>query len=150
MPVQSEFGRIKTNPFWTSSQDDARVIAVDWSRGCALPNYIQAVANTQLVGRQIAVVLHKLMEISPDNVSPGTTHYIGHSLGAQMAKFFSEYFRNLSGNLLIGRITGERTAIESSVLRISILTDDNWLQLYHRIFQLWTLPHLYSKFKMSV
>ncbi|XP_003741778.1 phospholipase A1 [Galendromus occidentalis] len=84
---------------------DAIVITVDWSKGSCPPFYAKSVVNTQVVGREIAVVLQKLMELSPENVNPGTTHYIGHSLGAQMAKFFSEYFRTLSGGLLISRIT---------------------------------------------
>lgn len=63
--------------------------------------------NAQLVGRQIAVVLQKLIKISPRNVTAETTHFIGHSLGAQMGKFFSEYFKKLGAKSSIGRITGE-------------------------------------------
>lgn len=91
----------------TVHQEDALVVAVDWSGGCRLPFYAQAAVNTQLVGREVAVVLYKLLQSSPENVSPGTTHFIGHSLGAQMGMFFSDYFKTLSGGLLVGRITGE-------------------------------------------
>lgn len=41
---------------------NANVIVVDWSRGAVLPNYVQAAANTQLVGKQLALMMHSMSQ----------------------------------------------------------------------------------------
>ncbi|RWS06517.1 Pancreatic lipase-related protein 1-like protein [Dinothrombium tinctorium] len=77
---------------------DLNVIIVDWEKGAALPNYIQAAANARLVGKQIALLIdiinrEKLMK-------PKDYHIIGFSLGAHIAGFAGTEVKNLS------RITG--------------------------------------------
>lgn len=54
---------------------------------------------------QIAVLLQNLMEDFSFVMKSEYIHFIGHGLGAQMAKPFSEYFVKLTG-LAIGRVTG--------------------------------------------
>ena len=69
------------------SQENANVIAVDWSQGSAAlqgdiesiftdPPYITAVNNVKIVALKTAVFLAQA------NIDPLTTHCIGHSLGA--------------------------------------------------------------------
>lgn len=63
---------ICTPPF----QNEAAII-VDWSNGCTFPYYAQSVVNMELVGRQVAVVLWKLMQGVPESVSPSLVHFVG-------------------------------------------------------------------------
>lgn len=78
--------------------DDCLVVCVDWENGATLPNYVRAATNTQLVGRQIAIVLKDLADHHQLELSK--VHIIGFSLGAHVAGF--------AGSLLPGlrRITG--------------------------------------------
>ncbi|XP_076465320.1 pancreatic lipase-related protein 2-like [Babylonia areolata] len=78
------------------------VIAVDWSRGARAPNYPQAVANTRVVGAQLATLIRTL------GTAPDRWHLIGHSLGAQVAGFAGAKFGPDLGfvSQKIGRITG--------------------------------------------
>ncbi|KAG7212631.1 hypothetical protein KM043_012917 [Ampulex compressa] len=80
--------------------EDANVLILDWTRGAGT-TYSAAVANTELVGRQLALVLL-------DSISLGTPmkniHIVGFSLGAHVAGCASEMLK--SRNLLLGRITG--------------------------------------------
>lgn len=78
--------------------EDCLVICVDWENGSVLPNYVRAATNTQLVGRQIAIVLRDLVEHNTLDLEK--VHIIGFSLGAHVAGF--------AGALLPGlkRITG--------------------------------------------
>lgn len=90
-------------------QEDVIVITVDWARGAsATHTYMQTVRNSQVVGRQIALILHSLVKKSDGFLIPKKTHWIGHGLGAQMTIFFWEFYRVLSGNLVIGKITGSQ------------------------------------------
>lgn len=79
-------------------QDDVNVIVVDWENGAALPNYVQAAANTQLVGKQLARLAQLLN--SEHGHSASDYHLIGFSLGAHIAGFAGAELRNVS------RITG--------------------------------------------
>ncbi|XP_003748108.1 phospholipase A1 [Galendromus occidentalis] len=81
------------------------VILVDWLNGAGPYDFFYpiAVVNTDLVGRQIAVLLHQLM--STYALKPVTIHYVGHSLGAQCGHFFAEYFKQISGGMKVNRIT---------------------------------------------
>lgn len=78
--------------------EDCLVMCVDWENGATLPNYVRAATNTQLVGRQIAIVLKDLADHNQLELSK--VHIIGFSLGAHVAGF--------AGSLLPGlrRITG--------------------------------------------
>ncbi|XP_076321469.1 pancreatic lipase-related protein 2-like isoform X2 [Tachypleus tridentatus] len=77
---------------------DVNIIVVDWNKGARLPNYVQAAANSRLVGREIAELIRLV------NYERGTVnedyHLIGYSLGAHIAGFVGTEIKNLS------RITG--------------------------------------------
>ncbi|XP_060829705.1 pancreatic triacylglycerol lipase-like [Bombus pascuorum] len=80
--------------------EDTNVLVLDWTRGAAT-TYSAAVANTELVGRQLGLALL-------DAVNLGTLaeniHVIGFSLGAHVAGCASEILKKNS--ILLGRITG--------------------------------------------
>lgn len=69
------------------NQSDANVIVVDWSKGADyLPtNYEQAVANTEVVGT-ILTLMVKTLE-NHRGATETHIHIIGHSLGAHVAGF---------------------------------------------------------------
>lgn len=73
---------------------------MDWARGAGF-NYGTAVANSELVGRQLALVLLDTVNLGID---PADIHVIGFSLGAHVAGCASELLKRK--NLLLGRITG--------------------------------------------
>ncbi|XP_054710964.1 pancreatic lipase-related protein 2-like [Uloborus diversus] len=76
---------------------DENVIIVDWSGSNRFP-YTVSVANTRLVGAQIAELIHFLYK--SEGASPESFHLVGHSLGAHVAGYVGERLHNL------GRITG--------------------------------------------
>ncbi|XP_015592390.1 pancreatic triacylglycerol lipase isoform X2 [Cephus cinctus] len=80
--------------------EDANVIILDWTRGAGT-TYQAAVANTELVGRQLALILLDVIKLG---VNPVNIHIIGFSLGAHVAGCASEVLKKR--NLLLGRITG--------------------------------------------
>ncbi|CAG5121723.1 unnamed protein product, partial [Candidula unifasciata] len=75
---------------------DFNVIIVDWSLGNKLPIF-QAVANTRLVGAQVALLVNYLIETI--DLKADDVHIIGQSLGAQIAGYAGERIAGL------GRIT---------------------------------------------
>ncbi|RWS05831.1 Pancreatic lipase-related protein 1-like protein, partial [Leptotrombidium deliense] len=77
---------------------DSNIIVVDWEKGAALPNYVQAAANTRLVGKQIALLIQTINR--EKGMSAKDYHMIGFSLGAHIAGFTGSEIRNIS------RITG--------------------------------------------
>ena len=79
-------------------QGDVNVICVDWENGANLPNYVRAAVNTRLVGRQVALLINSLNELTGSKNSD--FHLIGFSLGAHVAGFAGAELFNLS------RITG--------------------------------------------
>ncbi|CAN7941578.1 unnamed protein product, partial [Ixodes hexagonus] len=86
-------------------QTDCNFIIVLWTRGAAKPLYHIAARNTALVGRQMALLLRKLVDKFPTTVLPSDIHLIGFSLGAHAAGFCGRTFTLLT-NKTIGRITG--------------------------------------------
>lgn len=86
--------------------EDVNVIVVDWEKGAALPNYVQAAGNTRLVGHKIASLIKSI------NAKYGLTgnsyHLIGFSLGAHVAGFAGMEIRNSTSvsRSWINRITG--------------------------------------------
>ncbi|XP_076179795.1 pancreatic triacylglycerol lipase isoform X2 [Ptiloglossa arizonensis] len=80
--------------------EDVNVLVLDWTRGAAT-TYSAAVANTELVGRQLGLVLLDTINLGthPENI-----HVVGFSLGAHVAGCASEVLKKK--NLLMGRITG--------------------------------------------
>jgi hypothetical protein len=78
------------------------VITVDWEKGAAGPSYSQAVANTELVGRQTGLLLVDMVALG---VRPSDIHMIGFSLGAHVAACAAHIV--LTRLLVkVGRITG--------------------------------------------
>ncbi|KOC67729.1 Pancreatic lipase-related protein 2 [Habropoda laboriosa] len=80
--------------------EDLNVLVIDWTRGAAT-TYSAAVANTELVGRQLGLVLLDTINLGtlPENI-----HVIGFSLGAHVAGCASEILKRRK--ILVGRISG--------------------------------------------
>jgi len=76
---------------------DYNVVRVDWGGG-SLPMYCKAVANTRVVGLEIAHLVNFL--IDDYQLNPASVHLIGHSLGAHTSGYAGERITGL------GRITG--------------------------------------------
>lgn len=74
---------------------------MDWQKGAAGPSYVAAAANTQLVGRQLALLLMDTIILGSN---PLNTHIIGFSLGAHIAGYAGRAI--LKKGLKVGRITG--------------------------------------------
>jgi pimeloyl-ACP methyl ester carboxylesterase len=79
------------------SAEDVNVIVVDWSNGNGLP-YMQATANTQVVGAVIAKLVNTF--VNTLGVKASDVHLIGHSLGAHISGYAGAKIKGL------GRITG--------------------------------------------
>jgi len=84
--------------YYTYHHQGVNVIVVDWSQGAKGPNYLQATANTRVVGAQIASLILTAEELGGD---ASKFHVIGHSLGAQIGGYAGFF---LNGRL--GRISG--------------------------------------------
>lgn len=64
-------------------------------------NQLQAAANTQVVGRQLALFINSLDETPSSNI-----HISGHSLGGQIAGYAGKYWNKINTNgPKIGKIT---------------------------------------------
>ena len=83
------------------SQYDFNVILVDWEAGAQIP-YLQATANAQLVGRQIALLVDTLTSIGGASVAD--FHLMAHSLGCHVVGYAGARIPGL------GRITGKSRA----------------------------------------
>jgi hypothetical protein len=79
------------------------VITADWEKGASGPSYSQAVANTELVGRQMGLLLIDMVNLG---VRPSDIHMVGFSLGAHIAACASHIILTRL-HVKIGRITGE-------------------------------------------
>lgn len=82
-------------------QCDCNVVLMDWTKGARGPQYATAAANTELVGRQLAILLLHMINAG---LRPGDVHLVGFSLGAHVAGSASEIVK-MKGHL-VGRITG--------------------------------------------
>ncbi|KAF7287335.1 hypothetical protein GWI33_001695 [Rhynchophorus ferrugineus] len=80
---------------------DCNVILMDWKIGARGPQYVVAAANTEVVGRELGILLTKMVE---NGLKTKNIHLIGFSLGAHVAGSASEILKG-KGHL-IGRITG--------------------------------------------
>uniref|UniRef100_A0ABD2XJV1 phospholipase A1 n=1 Tax=Trichogramma kaykai TaxID=54128 RepID=A0ABD2XJV1_9HYME len=80
--------------------EDANVIVVNWARGAG-SSYGLAVSNTELVGRQLGLILSDAVDMG---VPPARMHLVGFSLGAHVAGCASEVLKKRGH--LPGRITG--------------------------------------------
>ncbi|RZF32030.1 hypothetical protein LSTR_LSTR007108 [Laodelphax striatellus] len=81
--------------------ENCNVILVDWEKGAAGPSYAVAAANTQLVGRQLALLLSDMTSLGTQATH---IHVIGFSLGAHIAGFAGRAIQQRG--MLLGRITG--------------------------------------------
>ncbi|KAI4462097.1 lipase [Holotrichia oblita] len=81
--------------------DDYNIINMDWSTAAKGPQYAQAAANTEIVGRQLGLLLEQMIRLG---LNPDVVHLIGFSLGAHVAACASEILKNRT--ILLGRITG--------------------------------------------
>ncbi|XP_035206598.1 pancreatic triacylglycerol lipase-like isoform X2 [Stegodyphus dumicola] len=75
--------------------EDCNVFLVDWSGGDG-PLYEQAVANTRVVGAELALFIKTLQNLG---IQPESIHIIGHSLGSHIAGYAGKRLKRL------GRIT---------------------------------------------
>lgn len=81
----------------------ATVIVLDWSEGSS-PPYVQAAANTRIVGAITGHLLHTLAEeLNMPNLDK--VHLIGHSLGAHLCGYTGFYLQR-DFKEKVGRITG--------------------------------------------
>lgn len=80
---------------------DFNVVIVDWTGGFGFLgiDYPQAVANTRVVGAQVADLINTIVHMSSKQ-KPHHFHIIGHSLGAHIAGYAGERVGGL------GRISG--------------------------------------------
>nr|CAD7193722.1 unnamed protein product [Timema douglasi] len=81
-------------------RENVNVIIVDWEMGAA-NSYPAAVANTELVGRQMSLLLFDMLTLG---ANPSKMHVIGFSLGAHIAGCAGHILQNRGVKL--GRITG--------------------------------------------
>lgn len=81
--------------------DDYNVLLMDWKIGARGPQYVSAAANSEIVGRELGILLLKLVE---KGSNPRNMHLIGFSLGAHVAGTASEILKEKG--YLLGRITG--------------------------------------------
>ncbi|RWS05657.1 pancreatic lipase-related protein 2-like protein [Dinothrombium tinctorium] len=76
--------------------EEFNIFGVDWSKG-AETNYMQAVANTRVVGALTAHFINKLVQF--ENARIDNIHFIGFNLGAYISSYVGTYQK-------IGRLTG--------------------------------------------
>lgn len=76
------------------------VILVDWSGGSKVSIYLQAVANTRIVGAIVATFLNRLHKAQGTNNN--NIVVVGHSLGGQIAGFVGERMNKPKIRLIIG------------------------------------------------
>lgn len=74
------------------------VVAVDWSKGADNINYIQAAANTRVVGATTASLIKELHNVA--HLAYNKVHLVGHSLGSHISGYAGERVHG------VGRITG--------------------------------------------
>jgi hypothetical protein len=97
------------------------VITVDWEKGASGPSYSQAVANTELVGRQTGLLLMDMVTLG---VRSSNIHMVGFSLGAHIAACASHILLTRL-HVKVGRITGELKTVNSVGYQISSLIINN-------------------------
>ena len=81
------------------------VLQVNYSRAVKGPDYIQAMANSEVVGRKIANFIIDLTE-RKQVASLEQIHLIGFSMGCQVAHFASDWIKIQTSGKKIGRVTG--------------------------------------------
>ena len=69
--------------------------------------YLQATANTQLVGRQIALLVNKMISVG---AVAADFHLVGHSLGSHICGYAGNGIEGL------GRITGQTHSLDALLM----------------------------------
>lgn len=120
------------------------VILVDWQRAAQHNiNFLrfdavfgQAVANTVLVGRELGLLMKRLIKLK--KISADKMHVIGIGMGAQVAHFAGDWFKKLNADgredgrvhyegPKIGRITGlDPTGLEFADASYWTYSDKKW------------------------
>lgn len=95
---------------------------MDWQVGARGPHYTNAAANTELVGRQLGMLLELMVD---KGMHPKNMHLIGFSLGAHVCGSASEALK--ARGYLIGRITGNNLFIHFRFAKIVM----NQTAVYH-------------------
>lgn len=90
------------------------VIAVDWSKGADNINYIQAAANTRVVGATIGELLKTLHSTGHSNYNK--IHLVGHSLGSHISGYAGAYVHGA-----VGKITGKCVDLSCPYTLVSLL-----------------------------
>ncbi|CAG0885948.1 unnamed protein product [Darwinula stevensoni] len=85
------------------AKEPMNVVCVDYHHGSQAPNYLQAAANSEIVGRMIA---NTAILMTGLGASLADFHVIGFSLGAQVAGHAGEWFKETGAGAKLGRITG--------------------------------------------
>ncbi|KAK3910903.1 Pancreatic lipase-related protein 2 [Frankliniella fusca] len=80
--------------------EDVNMVMVDWEKGASSP-YTTAAANTELIGRQVGLLLLDMMSVG---APPDSIHVVGFSLGAHVAGCAGQVVKNRGR--MIGRISG--------------------------------------------
>lgn len=99
-------------------QEDCNFIAVDWGNSAKKINYIVSAGDTALVGRQLSLLVQRLLAAYPETLKPSDVHIIGASLGAHVGGFCGRHFQKTAGKT-IGRISGTTTI---AVQHVNIIT----------------------------
>uniref|UniRef100_A0A2C9L887 Lipase domain-containing protein n=1 Tax=Biomphalaria glabrata TaxID=6526 RepID=A0A2C9L887_BIOGL len=112
--------------------EDVNVIVVDWGEGAKGPYYLQAAANTRIVGSMVGQLIQDMHVFS--HASYATFHLIGHSLGAHLLGYAGKEVFRLT-NQKVGRISGLDPAgpafeQESSFTRIDS-SDAKFVDIVH-------------------
>lgn len=89
------------NGFCFLFQENCNIFSVNWVNGAKGPNYLRAVANAELVARQVSRLIVEMIAMG---ASPHDIHIIGFSLGAQVAGIAGAAIQR--EGFKIGRITG--------------------------------------------
>ena len=77
------------------------MVMVDWEKGASSP-YSAAAANTELIGRQVGLLLLDMLTVGAD---ADDIHVVGFSLGAHVAGCAGQVVK--SRGRMLGRISGE-------------------------------------------
>ncbi|KAI1287134.1 Pancreatic lipase-related protein 2 [Halotydeus destructor] len=92
--------------------DVTGVLLVDWQEGAKARNeqgkfYRQAAVNTMIVGREIGLLLHLMVESSSILVREEDVHLIGNGLGAHVMHFAAQWYKVLANNNITDSPFGE-------------------------------------------
>ncbi|RWS21580.1 pancreatic triacylglycerol lipase-like protein [Leptotrombidium deliense] len=114
--------------YFKKLKNEVNVILVDWSEGAVI-NYKQAVANTRVIGKRIALLIEKLI---PYGLQLNNTVLNGHSLGAHVMGLAGRTIFKKLGHK-VSQINGEdpaRPCFNDSGYHINA-SDATLVQIFH-------------------